>query len=78
MSNGANGQAAEADDPDLEDLLAFIRDSRGFDFTSYKRSTLTRRIRKRMHDGRSIACSVSCSPLHDPSGCVVLLMEEAP
>jgi two-component system CheB/CheR fusion protein len=36
------------DDPELEDLLAFIRESRGFDFTSYKRSTLARRIRKRM------------------------------
>ena len=32
----------------LEDLLTFIRDARGFDFTGYKRSTLTRRIRKRM------------------------------
>ena len=35
---------------DLENLLAFIRDSRGFDFTGYKRSTLARRIRKRMGD----------------------------
>jgi two-component system, chemotaxis family, CheB/CheR fusion protein len=34
----------------LEDLLAFIRDSRGFDFTGYKRSSLRRRIRKRMTD----------------------------
>jgi two-component system, chemotaxis family, CheB/CheR fusion protein len=33
---------------DLEDLLEFIRDSRGFDFTGYKRSSLARRIRKRM------------------------------
>ena len=40
----------DQDDPDLEDLLAFIRDSRGFDFTGYKRSTLTRRIRKRMSE----------------------------
>jgi two-component system CheB/CheR fusion protein len=32
----------------LEDLLVFIRDARGFDFTGYKRSTLARRIRKRM------------------------------
>jgi two-component system CheB/CheR fusion protein len=37
-------------DPDLESLLAFIRDSRGFDFTGYKRSTLSRRVRKRMND----------------------------
>ncbi|MFG1792145.1 CheR family methyltransferase [Nocardia sp. NPDC049149] len=39
-------------DPALEDLLLFIRDSRGFDFTGYKRSSLTRRIRKRMQEAR--------------------------
>jgi two-component system, chemotaxis family, CheB/CheR fusion protein len=43
------GPAEEADSG-LEDLLAFIRDSRGSDFTGYKRSTLARRIRKRMHE----------------------------
>ncbi len=37
-------------DGDLEDLLEFIRDARGFDFTGYKRSSLARRIRKRMHE----------------------------
>jgi two-component system, chemotaxis family, CheB/CheR fusion protein len=37
-------------DPDLENLLAFIRDSRGFDFTGYKRSSLARRVRKRMNE----------------------------
>jgi two-component system, chemotaxis family, CheB/CheR fusion protein len=37
-------------DPALEDLLLFIRDSRGFDFTGYKRTSLTRRIRKRMQE----------------------------
>ncbi|MET9311859.1 CheR family methyltransferase [Kribbella sp. NPDC003505] len=37
-------------DPDLEQLLAFIRDARGFDFTGYKRTSLARRVRKRMHD----------------------------
>jgi two-component system CheB/CheR fusion protein len=37
---------------DLEKLLVFIRDTRGFDFTGYKRSTLARRIRKRMADAR--------------------------
>ncbi|MFC8131002.1 CheR family methyltransferase [Streptomyces sp. NPDC057302] len=44
---------AERDQPvdqGLEDLLDFLRDSRGFDFTGYKRSTLGRRIRKRMSD----------------------------
>jgi hypothetical protein len=41
-----------SDDTDstLEDLLAFIRDARSFDFTGYKRSSLARRIRKRMHE----------------------------
>ena len=42
--------AEEADEAGLEALLAFVRDSRGFDFTGYKRSSLTRRIRKRMHE----------------------------
>ncbi|MEU2867672.1 CheR family methyltransferase [Streptomyces olivoreticuli] len=37
-------------DHEFEELLDFIRDSRGFDFTGYKRSTLTRRIRKRMSE----------------------------
>jgi two-component system CheB/CheR fusion protein len=35
-------------DPHLETLLTYIKDSRGFDFTGYKRSTLERRIRRRM------------------------------
>jgi two-component system, chemotaxis family, CheB/CheR fusion protein len=37
----------------LEDLLVFIRDARGFDFTGYKRSSLARRIRKRMYEAGS-------------------------
>ena len=44
------GTEDEDDLAGLEDLLVFIRDSRGFDFTGYKRSSLTRRIRKRMHE----------------------------
>ncbi|MEU8418894.1 CheR family methyltransferase [Amycolatopsis japonica] len=36
------------DEQELESLLAFINDSRGFDFTGYKRTSLGRRIRKRM------------------------------
>jgi len=40
----------EDTDSSLEDLLVFIRDARGFDFTGYKRSSLARRIRKRMHE----------------------------
>ena len=45
-------KATEATEPteELEGLLRFIRDSRGFDFTGYKRSSLIRRIRKRMSD----------------------------
>ncbi|MFJ4652545.1 CheR family methyltransferase [Nocardia sp. NPDC088792] len=40
----------EAENAGLEDLLIFIRDARGFDFTGYKRSSLARRISKRMHE----------------------------
>src|SRR5215472_990452 len=43
----------EETDATLEDLLTFVRDSRGFDFTGYKRSSLARRIRKRMHEAGS-------------------------
>src|SRR5262245_37661299 len=35
-------------DPDFEQLLEFVRDSRGFDFTGYKRASLMRRVNKRM------------------------------
>jgi two-component system CheB/CheR fusion protein len=34
----------------LEDLLDYLKRSRGFDFTGYKRSTLVRRVAKRMHE----------------------------
>src|SRR5438093_1028833 len=34
----------------LEDLLGFVKATRGFDFTGYKRSSLERRISKRMGD----------------------------
>ena len=34
-------------DGELEDLLRFIRDSRGFDFTGYKRPSVGRRVRRR-------------------------------
>jgi len=45
MTEPNNGEEI---DSGLEDLLVFIRDARGFDFTGYKRSTLARRVRKRM------------------------------
>jgi two-component system, chemotaxis family, CheB/CheR fusion protein len=35
-------------DPEFEALLEYLKRSRGFDFTGYKRSSLMRRIRKRM------------------------------
>ncbi|MFN6465306.1 MAG: CheR family methyltransferase [Nostoc sp. DedVER02] len=35
-------------DPKFENLLIYLRQSRGFDFTGYKRSTLMRRVSKRM------------------------------
>ncbi|HMJ12497.1 MAG TPA: CheR family methyltransferase [Polyangiaceae bacterium] len=37
-----------AEDPRLESLLQFLKTSNGFDFTGYKRSSLKRRILKRM------------------------------
>ena len=45
VSDGSGQESAE-----LVGLLEFIRDSRGFDFTGYKHTSLTRRIRKRMSD----------------------------
>jgi two-component system CheB/CheR fusion protein len=36
------------DSPDVEALLGYLKRSRGFDFTAYKRPSLTRRIEKRM------------------------------
>ncbi len=45
------GEARDVEaDEELEELLGFLRDARGFDFTGYKRSSLGRRIRKRMSD----------------------------
>jgi two-component system, chemotaxis family, CheB/CheR fusion protein len=35
-------------DPKFENLLIYLRQNRGFDFTGYKRSTLIRRVIKRM------------------------------
>ena len=37
-----------SDAGDLDHLLRYVRESRGFDFTGYKPSTLQRRVRKRM------------------------------
>jgi two-component system, chemotaxis family, CheB/CheR fusion protein len=40
-------------DRDLEVLLDYLRRSRGFDFTGYKRTSLTRRIDKRIQEVRA-------------------------
>ncbi len=45
--------AADEDAQGFEDLLIFVRDTRGFDFTGYKRTSLTRRIRRRMTSVRA-------------------------
>ena len=37
-------------DTTLDSLLEFVRDTRGFDFTGYKRSSVQRRVAKRMAD----------------------------
>src|SRR5215472_4713634 len=34
--------------PEFEGLLEYLPQSRGFDFTGYKRTTLVRRVQKRM------------------------------
>jgi two-component system, chemotaxis family, CheB/CheR fusion protein len=40
--------ADDKEDRIFEELLAYLRRSRGFDFTGYKRSSLIRRVRKQM------------------------------
>jgi two-component system, chemotaxis family, CheB/CheR fusion protein len=40
--------SARRTDTTLDALLEFVRDTRGFDFTGYKRSTIQRRVAKRM------------------------------
>jgi two-component system, chemotaxis family, CheB/CheR fusion protein len=39
---------AEEHDPHVEQLLTYIREQRGFDFTGYKRPSLVRRIQRRL------------------------------
>jgi two-component system CheB/CheR fusion protein len=50
-NDGGDGAAVpdvEVDAPGLEVMLHYLHRSRGFDFTGYKRTTLARRIRRRM------------------------------
>src|SRR5436190_21197859 len=39
---------AETQTPTLDAVLEFVKETRGFDFTGYKRSSIERRIAKRM------------------------------
>jgi len=43
----------EDNDQEFDELLLMLKETRGFDFTGYKRSTLMRRVRRRM-DARSL------------------------
>ncbi len=45
---GGVATADESDAPGLEAMLDYLHRNRGFDFTGYKRTTLARRIRRRM------------------------------
>jgi two-component system, chemotaxis family, CheB/CheR fusion protein len=48
VTDASSTQAVEAEA--FETLLEFLKLNRGFDFTGYKRSSLQRRITKRMHE----------------------------
>src|SRR5260370_23067553 len=47
--DGCRRRRAVSDDhDDFEQLLLFLKENRGFDFTGYKRTSLRRRVGKRM------------------------------
>jgi two-component system, chemotaxis family, CheB/CheR fusion protein len=48
MTRSKDSRNNEEDAAGLDELLAYMRDARCFDFSGYKRASLTRRIRKRM------------------------------
>jgi two-component system CheB/CheR fusion protein len=48
--SGSERQRAEGSDVPLHALLDYLKRSRGFDFSGYKRTSLERRIRKRMQE----------------------------
>jgi len=48
LSESDISEADAQPDPEFESLLAYLHRSRGFDFTAYKRTTLSRRVRHRM------------------------------
>ena len=45
--------SVEDNDQEFDELLLMLKETRGFDFTGYKRSTLMRRVRRRM-DARAL------------------------
>ena len=45
---GARPPEPEARDPEFERLLAYLKESRAFDFTGYKRASLMRRVQHQM------------------------------
>src|SRR3954462_12444311 len=45
-----DGHEPDGHDPGFEELLVFLRERRGFDFTGYKRPSLLRRVRRRMNE----------------------------
>ena len=44
------GLLGEERDEELEELLRFVRDARGFDFTGYKRASISRRVHRRVRE----------------------------
>jgi two-component system CheB/CheR fusion protein len=48
QAGSAAARAAEPGDPAFERLLDYLKESRGFDFTGYKRASLMRRVRQQM------------------------------
>jgi two-component system, chemotaxis family, CheB/CheR fusion protein len=50
VAESTEGTSEDPEDPSFERLLHFLRDSRSFDFTGYKRPSLMRRVRHRMDE----------------------------
>ena len=44
------GSSGDERDEELEELLRFVRDARGFDFTGYKRASISRRVHRRVRE----------------------------
>src|SRR5258706_16414635 len=47
-ASSASGPVEEPDERELDTLLDFLHRERGFDFSGYKRASLTRRVHRRM------------------------------